>query len=138
MPGSRTRGRLEADISDAVIRFEKEYMGRGPLEARTYIVDDMVIVRLKGVLTSAERQLAQSGDPGNGRELIKQMRHALLEKGRPLLEAVILDVLKVPVRSLHTDLSTITGERVIIFSLETRPELPAEEGGNGREAQEKG
>jgi|OpeIllAssembly_1097287.scaffolds.fasta_scaffold03905_6 uncharacterized protein YbcI len=138
MPGSRTRGRLEADISDAVIRFEKEYMGRGPLEARTYIVDDMVIVRLKGVLTSAERQLAQSGDPGNGRELIKQMRHALLEKGRPLLEAVILDVLKVPVRSLHTDLSTITGERVIIFSLETRPELPAEEGGSGREAQEKG
>ena len=132
MPGSRTRGRLEADISDAVIRFEKEYMGRGPLEARTYIVDDMVIVRLKGVLTSAERQLAQSGDPGNGRELIKQMRHALLEKGRPLLEAVILDVLKVPVRSLHTDLSTITGERVIIFSLETRPELPAEEGGSGR------
>jgi len=138
MPGSRTRGRLETDISDAVIRFEKEYMGRGPLEARTYIVDDMVIVRLKGVLTSAERQLAQSGDPGNGRELIKQMRHALLEKGRPLLEAVILDVLKVPVRSLHTDLSTITGERVIIFSLETRPELPAEEGGSGREAQEKG
>jgi len=138
MPGSRTRGRLEADISDAVIRFEKEYMGRGPLEARTYIVDDMVIVRLKGVLTSAERQLAQSGDPGNGRELIKQMRHALLEKGRPLLEAVILDVLKVPVRSLHTDLSTITGERVIIFSLETRPELPAEEDGSGREAQEKG
>ena len=132
MPGSRTRGRLEADISDAVIRFEKEYMGRGPLEARTYIVDDMVIVRLKGVLTSAERQLAQSGDPGNGRELIKQMRHALLEKGRPLLEAVILDVLKVPVRSLRTDLSTITGERVIIFSLETRPELPAEEGGSGR------
>lgn len=138
MPGSRTRGKLEADISAAVIRFEKEYMGRGPLEARTYIVDDMVIVRLKGVLTSAERQLAQSGDPGNGRELIKQMRHALLEKGRPLLEAVILDVLKVPVRSLHTDLSTITGERVIIFSLETRPELPAEEGGSGREAQEKG
>ena len=135
MSGSRTKGMLEAGISEAVIRFEKEYMGRGPLEARTYIVDDMVIVRLKGVLTSAERQLAQSGDPGNGRELIKQMRHALLEKGRPLLEAVILDVLKVPVRSLHTDLSTITGERVIIFSLESRPELPAEEGGNDRERQ---
>lgn len=132
MPGTRTKGMLEADISEAVIRFEKEYMGRGPLEARSYLVDDMVIVRLKGVLTHAERQLAQSNDPGNGRELIKQMRHALLEKGRPLLEAVILDVLKVPVRSLHTDLSTVTGERVIIFSLESRPEFLGEEGGGGR------
>ena len=129
MPGARTKGMLEADISDAVIRFEKEYMGRGPLEARTYIVDDMVIVRLKGVLTRAECQLAQSSDPANGRELIKQMRHALLEKGRPLLEAVILDILKTAGRSLHTDLSTITGERVIIFSLEARPEFPGEEGG---------
>lgn len=131
MFGNRSKGMLEADISEAVIRFEKEYMGRGPLEARSYIVDDMVIVRLKGVLTRAERQLAQSNDPSNGRELIKKMRHALLEKGRPLLEAVILDILKVPVRSLHTDLSTITGERVIIFSLEARPELPGEEGGGG-------
>lgn len=128
MPANRTKGMLEADISEAVIRFEKEYMGRGPLEARSYIVDDMVIVRLKGVLTHAERQLAQSNDPSNGRELIKKMRHALLEKGRPLLEAVILDVLKVPVRSLHTDLSTITGERVIIFSLEARPESFGDEG----------
>lgn len=133
MPASRSKGMLEADISEAVIRFEKEYMGRGPLEARSYIVDDMVIVRLKGVLTRAERQLAQANDPGNGRELIKQMRHALLEKGRPLLEAVILDILKVPVRSLHTDLSTITGERVIIFSLEAKPDCCADEGGGGRE-----
>lgn len=135
MTASKSKGALEADISEAVIRFEKEYMGRGPLEARTYIIEDMVIVRLKGVLTSAESQLARSSDPANGRELIKQMRHALLEKGRPLLEAVILDVLKVPVSSLHTDLSTITGERVIIFSLESRPELPTEEAGGHRGAQ---
>lgn len=120
----RTKGQIEAQISDAVIRFEKEYMGRGPLEAKTYIIEDLVVVRLKGVLTRAECQLAESRDVYNGRDLIKRMRHALLEKGRPMLDAIINDVLGTPVKSLHTDLSTITGERIIIFSLESVPEMP--------------
>ena len=117
---SPAKGALEAEINEAVTRFEKEFMGRGPLETKTYLLDDLVVVRLKGVLTRAECQLAMANDPHDGRELIKRMRHALLEKGRPLLEALIQDILKVPVKSLHTDLSTKTGERVIIFSLEKR------------------
>jgi len=46
----RTKGQVEAQISEAIIKFEKEYMGRGPMEAKTYIIKDMVFVRLKGVL----------------------------------------------------------------------------------------
>lgn len=122
---NKTRGQLEAEISDAIIRFEKEYMGRGPLETKTYIIDDLVIVRLKGVLTRAECQLAESGAASAGRELIKRMRHALLEKGRPMLDAIVRDVVGVSVKSLHTDLSTVTGERLIVFSLEAIPELPS-------------
>ncbi|MBN2444295.1 MAG: DUF2294 domain-containing protein [Spirochaetales bacterium] len=120
---NRTKGQLEGEISEAIIRFEKEYMGRGPLETKTYIVDDLIIVRLKDVLTPAEKKLAESDDPNDGRVIIKRMRHALLEKGRPLLEAVIKDLLKVSVSSLHTDLSTKTGERIIIFSLLDKPVL---------------
>jgi uncharacterized protein YbcI len=119
----KTKGQLEGEISEAIIRFEKEYMGRGPLETKTYIIDDLVIVRLKGVLTRAERQLAESNDASNGRELIKRMRHALLEKGRPMLDAIVKDVVGVPVISLHTDLSTATGERLIVFSLAEAPDL---------------
>ncbi|BCA78805.1 DUF2294 domain-containing protein [Desulfuromonas sp. AOP6] len=121
----QTKGQLEAEISDAIIRFEKEYMGRGPLETKTYIIDDLVIVRLKGVLTRAECQLAESNEASVGRELIKRMRHALLEKGRPMLDAIVKDVVGIPVKSLHTDLSTVTGERLIVFSLEAVPELPS-------------
>ena len=124
----KTKGQIEAEISEAVIRFEKEFMGRGPLETKTYIVDDMIIVRLKDVLTPAEKQLAASHDPNDGRILIKRMRHALLEKGRPLLESVIKDLIKIPVRSIHSDLSTKTGEKVIIFSLEEKPCLESSSG----------
>lgn len=114
---------LEREISLAIIKFEKEFMGRGPLETKSYIVEDMILVRLKNVLTPAEMKLAESEDDRRGRYLIKQMRQELIERGRPLLDAVILDVLKVKVVSLHTDISSKTGERIIVFTLEKRPQF---------------
>ncbi|NIA16051.1 MAG: DUF2294 family protein [Nitrospiraceae bacterium] len=114
----KTKGQIEAEISEAIIKFEKEYMGRGPLETKSYILDDMVLVRLKGVLTQAEHQLAAAGEGSKGRELIKQVRIELLEKGRPLLESAIEVIARQKVKSLHTDISTSTGERIILFTLE--------------------
>ena len=119
----RTKGQLEADISEAFIRFEKEYMGRGPEETRTYVVDDMVLVRLRGVLTPAEKNLANIDPSAHGRSLIKQVRIELLEKARPMLERIIEDATGQAVRSLHTDISTATGERVVLFTLAGRPEI---------------
>jgi len=115
----RTKGQIEADISEAIVKFEKEYMGRGPVEIKTYIIDDMILVRLSGVLTPAEKHLAKSeGDP-DGQALIKQVRTKLIEKGRTLLEIVIQDITNRKVKSLHTDISTHTGERVIIFVMDS-------------------
>ena len=112
---NKTKGQIEAQISEAIIKFEKEYMGRGPTEAKTHIIKDMIFVRLKGVLTPAEEQLAKSAE---GAELIKKTRMQLLEGARLLLENLISDITRCQIRSLHTDISTKTGERVIIFTLE--------------------
>ncbi len=121
---NKTKGQVEAEICEAVIRFEKEYMGRGPLETKAYILDDMVLVRLKNVLTQAELRLADSTDNRNeGRELIKRIRITLLEQGRPLLEESVEKILGVKVKSLHTDISTVTGERVILFTLDSSPSV---------------
>jgi uncharacterized protein YbcI len=121
MPDSK--GRLEAAISDALVQFEKEYMGRGPTQTRTYIIEDMVIVRLQGVITRAEYHLANSDEDGRGRELIKETRMQLIERARPVLEATIRDIVGCGIQSLHTDISTRTGERLIVFSLESKPDL---------------
>ncbi len=110
----KTRGEIEAEISNAMVRFEKEYMGRGPTEVKTYIIEDMVFVRLKGVLTKAEQQLTKGAD---GVELIKKVRSSLLENAKPLLYQVIKDITGMEVSSLHTDVSTKSGERVIIFTM---------------------
>lgn len=110
----KTKGQMEAEISNALIQFEKDYMGRGPKETRAYIIDDLVVVRLKGVLTPAEQQLAKNPE---GINLIKKIRSNLLEQGRELLVDVIEKMTGLKVISLHTDISTKTGERMIIFSL---------------------
>ena len=109
-----TKGQIEAKISEAMIKFEVEHMGRGPEETRTYIIKDMIFVRLKGVLTAAEKQLAKDTE---GKLLIKQTRARLLEGSRKILEEIVQNITGSKIISLHTDISTKTGERIIIFSL---------------------
>ncbi len=116
----KTKGELESEISNTVMRFKRDYMGRGPQEVRTYLVEDMILVRLKGVLTPAEQRLAQVEDPHRGRDLIKQLRTELIEHGRELLEVAIYDILGIKVVSLHTDISTKTGESVLVFTMESK------------------
>jgi uncharacterized protein YbcI len=120
----KSKGQLEAEISAAIVRFEKDYMGRGPDETRTFIIGDLVLVRLKGVLTAAEKQLANSTDSSHGRSLIKQVRIELIENAKTLLYAIINEATDRTVLSLHTDISTVTGERIIIFTLDEEIGLP--------------
>src|SRR3990167_9411695 len=84
-----TKGQVESRISEAIIKFEKDYMGRGPTETRTYIIKDMVLVRLKGVLTPAEEQLAKTAE---GADLIKKTRVSLLDAARHLLENIVVNI----------------------------------------------
>lgn len=118
---TKSIGEMELEIKQAMIRFEKECMGRGPFETRAYILDDMVIVRLKGVLLPSEISLADTDDRSRARLLIKEVRDAIIERKRALLESVIQEIVGVPVESIHTDISTRTGERVIIFTLKAKP-----------------
>lgn len=113
-PVSMSKGQMEAEISNALISFEKEHMGRGPVEARTHIIQDIVIIRLKGILTPAETHLAKDDE---GIQLIKQIRAKLLETSRGLLVNMITGITGCATRSFHTDISTRTGERFIIITL---------------------
>ncbi|HIJ57914.1 MAG TPA: DUF2294 domain-containing protein [Deltaproteobacteria bacterium] len=109
-----TKGQMEDEISKALISFEKEHMGRGPVEAKTYIIQDVVMIRLRGVLTPAERQLAKDEA---GVQLIKQIRAKLLENSTEILKVLMSDITGCEVVSFHTDTSTKTGERFIIVTL---------------------
>ena len=106
-----------------MVQFEQEYMGRGPKEIRAHLIDDLLVVRLRGVLTAAERHLAESLPQGKGRELLKQVRSHLTESARPLMEQMMQEVTGIKVLSLHHDISTVSGEEVILFTLSEAPKV---------------
>jgi CheY-like chemotaxis protein/uncharacterized protein YbcI len=116
-----TQAESEAAICEGIIRFQEEYLGWRPEQIRVHLINDLLLVRLQGVLTVAERQLAKSLSSERGRDLIKQTREQLLELARPMLESMIHEVVGVKVLSMHHDISTVTGEEVVLFSLTESP-----------------
>ncbi len=118
-----TQTESEAAICDGIIRFQKEYVGWRSEQIQSYWIKDLLLVRIAGNLTLAEQQLAKSASHENGRNLVKQVRRQLVELARPMLESLVHEVFGVKVLSMHHDISTVTGEEVIVFSLVDVPRI---------------
>ncbi len=119
----KTQGEIESAICAGMGRFELEYMGRGPKDIRTHLIGDLLLVRLHGVLTAAEQHLVKSLPAEKGRDLLKQVRTHLLETARPLMEALVEQATGSKVVSMHHDISTLTGEEVVLFTLADAPRI---------------
>lgn len=139
----KSQGEIEAAVCDGISRFQQEFIGRGPRDIHAHLHGSLLIVRLQGVLTPAERQLiapwheavggaggGAAGDPagngngdtnGNGRSLLKQVRAHMVATGRPRLEEIVEQATGVKLVSVHHDISTVTGEEVLVFSLAEPP-----------------
>ena len=115
MKHSFTRGEMESAIRNAIIKFEQEFMGRGPTDVRASILRDTILIRLKGVLTPAERQLAKSEE---GIGMVKQMRQNLISQGKEQLCREILEITRAETTALFTDIDTRIEERIIVLTLD--------------------
>jgi uncharacterized protein YbcI len=118
----KTHGEIESAICEGISRFEQDYMGRGPKDIRTHLLGDLLVVRLQGVLTAAEQHLVKSLSAEKGRDLLKQVRTHLIETARPIMEAMVERVTSIKVVTMHHDISTITGEEVVLFTLARSPD----------------
>jgi uncharacterized protein YbcI len=117
----KTQGEIEAAICEGISRFEQDYMGRGPKDIHAHLIGDLLLVRLQGVLTAAEQQLVKTLPSEKGRDLLKQVRTQLIETARPVMEALVQEVTGVKALSLHHDISTVTGEEIVLFTLAEPP-----------------
>ena len=117
----KTQGEIEAAICEGITRFEQQYMGRGPKDIHAHLIGDLLVVRLRGVLTAAEQHLVKSLPGEKGRDLLKQVRTHLIETARPTMEALVQETTGAKVLSLHHDISTATGEEVVVFTLVHAP-----------------
>ena len=79
------------------------------------MIEDILIVRLKGVLTAAEQHLVAKLPSGKGRDLLKQVRSQLIEIARPTLEELVEGITGIKPASLDThsfaDGSTVLSEQ---------------------------
>src|SRR5690348_15706133 len=116
-----TQGEIEAAICEGITRFEQDYMGRGPKDIHAHLIGDLLVVRLQGVLTAAEQQLVKTLPAEKGRDLLKQVRTHLVETARPVMEAMVEEITGAKVLSLHHDISTVTGEEIVLFTLAASP-----------------
>ncbi len=110
----RSKGSVESEISKALTQWEKDYLGRGSVSVKTDILRDMIIVNLKGVLTPAELTLCKTKE---GMISIKRTRSDLVESGIEGLKEIVQNITGEEIKSFHTDISTVTGERVMVFKL---------------------
>lgn len=110
----KSKGEIEDRISKALTQWEKEYLGRGSVSVKTDILRNMIIVLLKGVLTPAEQNLAKTFE---GMMSVKKTRSDLVESGSDYLKQLVESISGSKVVSFHTDVSTRTGERVMVFIL---------------------
>jgi uncharacterized protein YbcI len=97
----KTQGEIEAGICAGITRFEQDHMGRGPKDIHAHLIGDLIVVRLKGVLTAAEQQLVKMLPAEKGRDLLKQVLAHLIETARPVMEVMIQKVTGVKVLSLR-------------------------------------
>jgi len=116
-----TQAESEAAICDGITRFQEEYLGGSSRQIQVHMLKDLLVVRIFGALTVAERKLGESSAPEKGRDLIKQSRKQLLELARPMMESLVHEAAGVKVLSMHHDISSVTGEEVVIFSLAAAP-----------------
>jgi uncharacterized protein YbcI len=117
----KSQGQIEAAVCDGITRFEQEYMGRGPKHIHAHLIGDLLVVRLQGVLTAAEQHLVTTHPPEKGRDLLKQVRTQLVETARPVLEQLVQETTGVKMVSLHHDISVVTGEEIVLFTLSEPP-----------------
>jgi uncharacterized protein YbcI len=116
-----TQDQIEVAVCEGISRFVQEYMGRGPKDIHAHLIGNHLLICLQGVLTAAEQQLGQSLPAEKGRTLLKQVRTHLIETARPILEVLIRESTGVSILSLHHDVSTITGEEIVLFTLAKPP-----------------
>ncbi|MGE5417788.1 MAG: DUF2294 domain-containing protein [Acidobacteriota bacterium] len=109
------KSKLEQEVTSQIVKFQRELVGRGPEDAKTYIIEDMVVLRLKGVLNTEEKHLARTE---KGRQVVKQIRQVLRETYAAEEEEIIAKATGCQVISSHSDISTKTGEKIEIFILD--------------------
>ena len=120
-----TKGQLEAAVSRAITRFEREFRGRGPRQVRARLAGAELRVDLSGTMTAFERRCADVLDAAQGHRVLSELNRQLVEAARPALEAVIRDLTGRAVVAIEYEIDTARDEETLVFLLDAPPQVRA-------------
>jgi uncharacterized protein YbcI len=110
-----TQGACEAEIANAVTRFDREQQGHGPKNVRAFVLGEMVLVRSSGIFTVTETKLSSSDD---GRKLILSARRELHSINHEEIEGIIGKICGCAVVRSYYDVNVEAAEQVAVFILD--------------------
>ena len=106
---------MEAEVANAVVRFQREQQGRGPTEVRAHLLGDLMLVRSNGIFTPTESRLAVSDE---GRRLIRSARQELRAISHLEIEQIIADILGARILRSYFDIHVDEAEQIEVYVLE--------------------
>jgi len=110
-----TKGQIEDTLTKKATKFYLDTLGVGPTNAKTYIIEDMIVIRMKGNLLPIEKKLLENV---KGVELVKNLRRSLHESSINEIIEIVKVVTNQNIISAHRDVSTRSGEIIYIFILD--------------------
>lgn len=74
-------GKLLAAISTRFVAILREHYGRGPMKAKTYALDDIIVVVMRGSgFTPLEQTIMNSGQPGRVVEMREDFQRVMADR----------------------------------------------------------
>src|SRR5918998_54911 len=87
IPEPHTRGEMLASISSGLVHLHRQYYGKGPTKAKTYMVNDTVMCMLKGGFTAVERTLIDDGKADDVERIRRSFQRTMEVQFTGLVEA---------------------------------------------------
>jgi uncharacterized protein YbcI len=86
-PERLTGGRLLAQISTGIVAMLREHYGRGPMKAKTYVLDDVILVVMRGSgFTALEQTHMDSGQPSEVVAMREQFQELMAKRYKDMIE----------------------------------------------------
>src|SRR5207253_10507207 len=80
-------GHLLSAISTSVVRILREHYGRGPMKAKTYALDDIIVVVMRGSgFTPLEQTIMDSGQPERVVSMREDFQSVMAERYKQTIE----------------------------------------------------
>ena len=81
-------GRLLADITNRIVALMREHYGRGPIKAKTYVLDNLIVCVLSDGFTAIERTMMEGGEPDRVLEMRRNFQRLMKERYSEMIEGL--------------------------------------------------